>query len=45
VDTVETLNVGNLIQQVRNTLSSRAKQNMISASEDVRVDAKRIHMG
>jgi hypothetical protein len=45
VDTVETVSIGNLVQNVQNTLSSRAKNSLITAKEDVKVDAKRIHMG
>lgn len=45
VEKVETLNIGNLMQNVRNTLSSRSKNASITAKKDIKVDGERIHMG
>lgn len=45
VEGLEHLNIGNWIQMIRNTFSSRARHSQITAEQDVRVDAKRIHMG
>jgi len=45
VETIETLNIGNWVQNVRDTLHSRADNQIITARSDVKVDAKRIHMG
>lgn len=45
VEGVETLNVGNLIQTARNTLSTNAKRATISTEKDLKLDGERIHMG
>lgn len=45
VEEVETLNVGNLVQRIRANLVSRSKRASITASGDIHVDGKRIHMG
>ena len=45
VETVETLNIGNLVQKIRHNYSSHAQQTVITAKQDIRVDAERIHMG
>jgi hypothetical protein len=45
VEGVETLSIGNLIQKVRNNLTSHSSQAVITAKNDMRIDAERIHMG
>lgn len=45
VEKVETLNIGNLIQNIRQNYTSHANQAVITASKDMRIDAERIHMG
>jgi len=45
VETIETLNIGNWIHNIRHTLNSRANNQIITARSDVKVDAERIHMG
>jgi len=45
VEGVETLSIGNLIQNVRRNYTSHSNQAVITAKEDIRVDGKRIHMG
>ena len=45
VETIETLNIGNWVQNVKHTLNSRAQNQIITAKSDVKVDAQRIHMG
>jgi len=45
VETIETLNIGNWVQNIKHTLNSRAQHQIITAKSDVRVDAERIHMG
>ena len=45
VEGVETLSIGNLIQNVRQSLTSHSNQAVITAKKDMRIDAERIHMG
>jgi hypothetical protein len=45
VEKVETLNIGNLIQNIRQNYTSHSNQVVITASKDMRIDAERIHMG
>jgi hypothetical protein len=45
VEGVETLNIGNLIQNIRKTLSSHSHQAVMTAKGDMRIDGERIHMG
>ena len=45
VENVETLNIGNLIQNVRKNYTSHSNQAVITAKKDVRIDGERIHMG
>jgi len=45
VETIETLNIGNWVHNIKGTLNSRANNQIISAKSDVKVDAQRIHMG
>ena len=45
VEQVETLNIGNLIQNVRKNYTSHSNQAVITASKDMRIDGERIHMG
>ena len=45
VEAVETLNIGNLIQNVRKNYTSHSDQAVITASKDMRIDGERIHMG
>jgi len=45
VENIETLNIGSLIQNIRNNLTSHSQQAVITASKDMRIDAERIHMG
>ena len=45
VDKVQTLNVGNLIQNVRGALASHSRHAVITAKKDVKIDGERIHMG
>jgi hypothetical protein len=45
VEQVETLNIGNLIQNVRKNYTSHSDQAVITASKDMRIDGERIHMG
>lgn len=45
IENIETLNIGNWVQNIKHTLFSKAKNQVITASSDVKVDAKRIHMG
>ena len=45
VENVETLNIGNMIQNIRNTKICHAKQTIMTAKQDMRIDAERIHMG
>lgn len=45
VETIETLNIGNWVQNIKGTLNSRAKNQVITAKGDIKVDAERIHMG
>ena len=45
VENVETLSIGNLIQNVRKNLVSHSTQAVITAKKDMRIDAERIHMG
>lgn len=45
VETVETLSIGNLIQNVRRNYTSHSNQAVITARKDMRIDGERIHMG
>jgi len=45
VEGVETLQVGQLIQSVRETFTHRSHHAVITARKDVKIDAERIHMG
>ncbi|MFC1852417.1 DUF3540 domain-containing protein [candidate division CSSED10-310 bacterium] len=45
VEQVETLNIGNLIQNVRKTLTSHSHEAIITAKTDIRIDGERIHVG
>ena len=45
VENVETLNIGNMVQSIRNTKVCHAKQTIMTAKQDMRIDAERIHMG
>ncbi|WP_297821367.1 DUF3540 domain-containing protein [uncultured Paraglaciecola sp.] len=45
VETIETLNIGNWVHNIKGTLNSRANNQVITAKSDVKVDAERIHMG
>lgn len=45
VETIETLNIGNWVHNIRGTLSSRAQNQVVTAKGDVKVDGQRIHMG
>jgi len=45
VENVETLNIGNLIQNVRRNYTSHSDQAVITATKDMRIDGERIHMG
>ncbi|MFT5217912.1 MAG: hypothetical protein ACI9LO_001071 [Planctomycetota bacterium] len=45
VEKVETLNIGNLIQNVRKNYTSHSDQAVITARKDMRIDGERIHMG
>jgi hypothetical protein len=45
VETMETLNIGNLIQKIRHNYTTHADQAVITAKSDMRIDAERIHMG
>ncbi len=45
VESVETLNIGNLIQNVRKNYTSHSNQAIITAKKDMRIDGERIHMG
>lgn len=45
IEGVETLNAGNLLQTVRNSLSVRSNHATITSKKDMRIDGERIHMG
>jgi len=45
VESVETLNIGNLIQNVRKNYTSHSEQAVITTTKDMRIDGERIHMG
>lgn len=45
VEGMETLNIGNLIQKIRHNYTTHADQAVVTAKSDMRIDAKRIHMG
>lgn len=45
VETIETLNIGNWIHNIKGVLNSRAQNQIITAKSDIKVDAERIHMG
>lgn len=42
---LEDVSAGQLIQKVKGLFASRSRQALITAEDDVKVDAKRIHMG
>ncbi len=42
---LDQLTAGNLIHNVKNLFSNRSQQAVITAKEDVKIDAERIHMG
>lgn len=45
VEGVETLNIGNLIQNIRQNYTTHSDQAIITAKKDMRIDGERIHMG
>ncbi|MFT5505464.1 MAG: hypothetical protein ACI845_000782 [Gammaproteobacteria bacterium] len=45
VEKIETANIGNLVQKIRNNLMSHSNQATFTAKNDLRIDAERIHMG
>jgi hypothetical protein len=45
VEQVETLNIGNLIQNVRKNYTSHSDQAVITAKKDMHINGERIHMG
>lgn len=45
VENIESLNIGNVIQKIRHNYTTHADQAVITAKSDMRIDAKRIHMG
>lgn len=45
VSLIEMLQLGNWITEVEDTHSQRAKNTVISAESDIKIDAERIHMG
>lgn len=45
VESVETLNIGNLIQKIRHNYTTHSDQAVITARKDMRIDGERIHMG
>jgi hypothetical protein len=45
VEQVETLNIGNLIQNVRKNYTSHSDQAVITAKKDMLINGERIHMG
>jgi hypothetical protein len=45
VKKVETLQIGNLIQNIRQNFTSHSKQAVITAEKEMRIDGERIHMG
>lgn len=45
VEEVETTQIGNLVQNIRESLISRSKRTSMTARKDVHVDGERIHMG
>lgn len=45
VEGVETLNIGNLIQTVRKSFTSRSHHTVLTAKDEMRIDGERINMG
>ena len=45
IEKLDQLKAGSMMQKVHNLFSSQSRQAVILAEEDVKVDAKRIHMG
>jgi hypothetical protein len=45
VEDIETLQVGNLVQRVRENFITRSKRASVTASGDMHIDGERIHMG
>lgn len=45
VSGTEILNLGNWLQKVRDTYSLRARNTILTAKSDVKIDGERIHMG
>lgn len=45
VETIETLNIGNWVQNIKQTLTSRSKNTVFTAKQDMKIDGDRIHMG
>lgn len=45
VEGIETLNIGNLIQNIKKTLTIRSCYSTITAKKDIKIDGERIHMG
>jgi hypothetical protein len=45
VETVETLSIGSLVQNIRSNFILHSDQTVITAKKDMRIDAERIHMG
>ncbi len=45
VEQVEQITAGDMLQTVRNLLNVRSRQAIITAKQDVKIDAERVHMG
>ena len=45
VEKIEQLNAGNLMQSIRSLMSVKARQAVVIAEQDVKIDGERIHMG
>ncbi|MFO7751958.1 MAG: DUF3540 domain-containing protein [Desulfobacteraceae bacterium] len=45
VEGVETLNIGNLVQTVRKSFTSRSHHTVLTAKDEMRIDGERINMG
>lgn len=45
IECLDQLNAGNLMQSVKNLFSTRSKQAVMLADQDVKIDGERIHMG
>lgn len=45
VENIEILHLGNLVQNIRKTITSHSNQAVIIAKKDMRIDGERIHMG